>query len=93
MADSELERRLESIKGNAPIECKRHVLKMLTPGPPPFGRNIISRGVFLEANVDEYVTGDGKRKEICTLVFELNVEQGQQSLLFTQTRADNMQIC
>jgi hypothetical protein len=85
MDDSEFERRLESIKGNAPIECKRHILNMLIPGPSPFARNVISRGFFTEVNVDEYVTGDGKRKEICTLVFELNVEQGQQSLWSTQT--------
>jgi hypothetical protein len=80
MSDLNYEHHLEEIKGNAPIEYKKHLIEILKMPLPPFARNVISRSALTEVNVDEYVTGDGKRKEICTLVFELDVEKG--SLLF-----------
>jgi len=77
MSAEEFEQNLKNIRGNAPIECKRHLLSFVKP--PPFGKDIASRAVLSKIDLKESIDENGKRRETCTAVWKLIVEEGTNS--------------
>lgn len=62
------------VRGNAPYEIKKHVLDTIFA--PAFAKNILLKAVLTEINKESYFNGDGKEKEVWTVVFEMDVEEG-----------------
>lgn len=83
MAQQDVQSRLEAIKGNASDEVKKHVLGITKA--PPFGKDIMMRAVLSEIDIEEYTTGDGKKKEVCKVVFEMTVEEGRWWILLCES--------
>ena len=75
MPETSFETALDKIKGNAPKECKRHLLNYFKA--PLFEKEIASRAILAEINLDENLIDNGKKKESCTAIWELTVAEGR----------------
>lgn len=73
------------VRGNAPYEVKKHVLDTIFA--PAFAKNILLKAVLTEINKESYFNGDGKEKEVWTVVFEMDVEEGRCVSQAVQTRS------
>lgn len=65
------------IAGNASYEIKKHVLDTIYA--PAFAKSVLLKAVVTEINRESYVTNSGeggKEKEVWTIVFEMDVEEG-----------------
>lgn len=87
--ESELENlddRARKVKGNAPVELKKHLVNLNGRGAS-FGSHIFRRANITEVDVDTYQTGaealggraEGKVKEVVRIVHELDVLEGMYS--------------